>query len=224
MSYRGSVAMAVRLAIRNPFGLVLVSLAFSLALTPFITSTAFPSPLTVLAGLWASSLLTGIVLIGGFSLATVVVERSLSLGTSHFWEGIRRDWQGGFVVGAGTFLVSLVTTALVVNPFDGLVGTSLGVAGAHLFAGWWLLVAFSLPWYVTGTDLRTAFRNGALLILEQPVAAVWVVAQGLGWGFIAVVTIVTPVLLLPGFLVVLVTTVVEGAASGSEVVTPWTDQ
>jgi hypothetical protein len=224
MDYRRSVEVTLRDAVQNPLGLLWISLAFSVALVPFSATVFFAIPFAWLAGLWTSCLLCGVVLVAGFRLMTEIAVRHESISTMPFWEGVRHNWRDGLAIGVGTFAVLLVAVLLFSVPLSGIFGQSINLLGVYLVIGWIHLLAFSLPVYArirredatifSIQTVRFAFVTGMRTLLQNPKALLWLFVQSLGWSFIALITIITPVLLLPGFLTLLAVEIVVP-------VTPW---
>lgn len=213
MKYRKPPVDAIRLGTKNAIPLVAVSALTSLAALPLATSALLAPGFGWVAGMWTTCLLWGIVLVGGFAQCVAVAERQVHTGTAALWAGIRRGWLGGLIIGVATFGLCLSAIGLVVLPYGGLRGTSLSLIAAYLVVGWVLLLAFSLPSYVRDDDrdLRGAFASGFDRILRAPGAAVWFLLQSIGWTILSVVTLVTPFLLLPGFLMLLAVTITDAA-------------
>lgn len=219
MEYADTVMRAIRVAVRNPFAVVLVSLAASMAVLPFLTGLLVAGAVGGLVGLWTSSFMLGFVAVGGARISTVVLERQVSLGTSYFWEGMRNGTRMATAVGAGTFLVAAVALALALNPLDGVAGLSVAMFGVYAILGWFTLVVFSLTrWASFGQSLgvRASFREGGRLILERPIAAVWLVVQAVGWTLISIPLIIAPVVILPGFVQLVGTELARAAAEGDD--------
>jgi hypothetical protein len=215
MEYRYAVGLTIKQGVRNPFSLLLVSSLFTIALFPIFVSILLGDILVLLAGMWASSIFLGILLIGGFELMVAVAERNISIGVSYFWHGIKKSWKTGVLLGVITFFVLNLSLFLIGNPRSGITGTSIRLIGLYVLVGWSLSIAFTLPIYLKQSiDFKIAFRYGWLLILHEPFAAFWLLIQAIGWTIISILTIITPFLLLPGFLLLLSTNIV-GIASES---------
>ena len=224
MVYRESVELTVRDTVRNSVGVLFVSLLFSAALVPFATTVLVSGRFAWLFGLWTSCLLCGVVVVAGFRMMTEVAARHESIPTAPFWRGLRTEWPAGVAVGAVTFALLVAAAVLTNLPLSGLAGQTVGVAGVYLLLGWGLLLGFALPVYARTTDggsgsfpFRTgrfALAAGVETVVREPLATLWLLVQTAGWTFIAVVTVVTPILLLPGFLVLL-------AAEMAELTVPW---
>jgi hypothetical protein len=216
MDYAKAVTRSVRLAVRNPYALVLVSVATTVSLLPFVTGLLIAGPVGGLAGLWFSSFLLGFTAAGGARIMTAVTERNLSLGTRYFWEGCRQATVTGPAVGVGTFLVAVVAIGLTLVPVGGLFGTSLAVFGVYLLLAWYVVVMFALPLWAALDDplhISEAFSAGGGLILERPAAAGWLLVQTVGWSLLSVPLFVAPALLLPGFLQLVATGIVIDTAA-----------
>lgn len=230
MEYRRNVELTVRDAVRNSIGLLAVSLVFSAAFVPFASSILLSNPLAWLAGFWTSCLLAGVVGVASFRLTTEIAARHESIPTTPFWRGLREDWPAGLAVGAVSFCLVALSAVLANLSLAGLAGHITVVIGAYAIIGWGLLLSFALPIYArTGDALpdgdgqgspfpirrgRFALRAGLEVLVTDPVATLWLLVQAAGWSFIAVVTLITPVLLLPGFLSLL-------AAEIAELTVPW---
>lgn len=215
MKYADMVVRAARLTVRNPFAVVLVSVGTSLAVLPFLVGILVASVVGGIVGLWTSSLLLGVIGVGGAWISTVVVEREVSLGTSYFWEGIRAGPKMAGAVGVGTFLVAAVVIALALNPVSGIVGMSITLLGVYALIAWFTLAMFSLTcWASARPDgrVKESFVEGGRLILEEPMAAVWLIVQAIGWTLLSLPLIFAPIVLLPGFVQLLGTALILRAA------------
>lgn len=219
MKYAGSVVQSARVTVRNPFAVLLISIAATVALFPFLTGIILGGTAGGLVGLWTTSFMLGFVAVGGARITTVTLEREVSLGTDYFWEGIKKGTVMGPVVGVGTFLVALVAIVLSSIPADGLVGMSLILFAVYLLLGWFTLAMFALTLWASfenSRDVRSAFTEGATLILEEPAAAIWLLVQTVGWTLLSIPLIIAPMLLLPGFVQMVSTAIVRLAASESD--------
>lgn len=217
MEYRRPVELTFRNTARNPVGLVVVSVLVTATWLPLLTAALLPVGSLWVGGLWTSCLLFGIVVVGAFRLTDVIAERGISLGTEYLWEGMCQQWRAGLIVGFGTFLAAIVGVGLFANPFRGLLGRSVQVFGVYVIVGWWAWAAFSLPG-LSGQRLRSreAFAGGGVMLLARPGAALWLLVQTAGLTVVALATVVTPVLLLPGVTTLLVTHVVACARDNLE--------
>jgi hypothetical protein len=218
MKYADTVARTARSTVRNPFAVVLVSVAASASALPFITGFLFAGLVGGLVGLWTTSFALGFVAVGGARIATVTLEREVSLGTEYFWEGIRHGRQMGLTVGFGTFIVLVIATLAVSNPLNGVIGLSLALVGVYTVLAWFTLVTFALAFWASLSDhddVRKAFIEGGTLILEKPHGAGWLLVQTVGWTLLAIPLIIAPVLVLPGFVQMLGVCIVRTAASES---------
>lgn len=219
MKYADTVVRVARLTVRNPFAVVLVSVGTSVAVLPFLVGILVAGAAGGVVGLWTSSLLLGVVGVGGAAISTVVVEREVSLGTSYFWEGIRDGPKMAGVVGVGTFVVAAVALALALNPAEGVVGMSIALFGVYALIGWFTLAMFALTCWASARpdgEVREAFVEGGRLILEEPTAAGWLIVQALGWTLLSLPLVFAPVVLLPGFVQLLGTALVVRAAEAEE--------
>lgn len=220
MKYRRPAVDAVRLGAKNAVPLVAVSALVSLVTIPLASSALLAPDYGWLAGMWTSCLLGGIVLVGGFAQCTAIAERQMHTGTAPLRGGMRRGWRGGLVIGIVTFGLFLGAIGLMVLPYSGLRGTGLSLIAGYLVTGWFVLLAFSLPSYARGDgaqSLRGAFATGLDRILRTPGAAVWYLVQSAGWIILSVLTLVTPFLLLPGFLMLLAVTITDAAEDRADV-------
>ena len=218
MKYASTVVRTTRLAVRNPFAIVLVSVATTVAVLPFITGFLFAGLIGGLVGLWTTSFLLGFVAVGGARIATVTLEREVSLGTDYFWEGIHRGGRMGLTIGLGTFVVTLLALVAVANPLSGILRWSLALVGIYLVLGWFVLATFGLAFWAPSldhTDVRGSFVQGGTLILEEPLGAGWLLVQAVGWTLLSIPLILVPVLLLPGFVQTLGIAIVRAAAEES---------
>jgi len=219
MTYASAVVRSARLTVRNPFAVVLVSVGVTVSALPFVTGIVLAGSIGGLVGLWTSSFLFGFVAAGGARLMTVILEREVSLGTDYFWSGLREATLVGPVVGIGTFLAALVAITLLSLPGGDVVSLSLSLVGVYVLLGWFTLVTYALTlWaaFENPRDVRTAFRDGATLILAEPVAAGWIVVQTVGWTLLAIPLIIAPIIVLPGFVQLVSTEIVRIAAIESE--------
>lgn len=204
MDPQRTVAETMKLSVRNPSALLVVSLATSFSLLPFLSAVLFGIPLAQLAGLWTTCIFLGITTASGFELMTAVAQRDGSAGLSRFRRGIRNRWRDGFAIGLGTFVVALAILLLVSNPFSGVFQLSVTLFGFYISLGWWIWLAFALPVQVQNDlDLTSALKVGGVLALNDPISVVWLTVQSVGWTLLAVLTVVTPFVLLPGFLMLL---------------------
>lgn len=215
MKYASTVVGTVRLTVRNPFAVVLVSIAASVSVLPFVTGFLVAGAAGALVGLWTTSFMLGFVATGGARIATVTLERKVSLGTDYFWEGLRRGRRMGLVLGFGTFVVLSAAVLAVANPVDGIPGLSIALVGIYLVLAWFALATFALAFWAPAPDpddVLGPFVEGATLILEEPVSAGWLLVQTVGWTLLAIPLVIAPVLLLPGFVQVLGIAIAREAA------------
>ena len=218
MKYASTVVRTVRLTVRNPFAVVLVSVATSVSVVPFVTGFLLAGPVGGLVGLWTTSFMLGFVTVGGARIATVTLEREVSLGTDYFWEGIRQGRRMGLAIGFGTFVVALIALLAVVNPVSGILGLSLSLVGVYLALAWFTLATFALAFWAPSRDhddVLEPFIEGGTLILEEPIGAGWLLVQAVGWTLLAIPLVIAPVLVLPGFVQLLGTSIVRAAARES---------
>jgi hypothetical protein len=219
MKYAGAVVRSARLTVRNPFAIVLVSVAVTISVLPFVTGVLVAGPPGGLAGLWLSSFMLGFVSAGGARLMTVILEREVSLGTDYFWEGLRSATRIGPVVGLGTFAVSVVAITLVSIPGTDVVSLAIALVGIYLLVAWFVVVMYALTLWAafdSPRGVRAAFVDGMTLILEEPIAAGWVLVQTIGWTLLAVPLIIAPVVVLSGFVQLIATEIVRTAATESK--------
>jgi hypothetical protein len=219
MEYADTVVRAVRLTVRNPFAVVLVSVGASVSVLPFLTGILVAGAVGGLVGLWTTSLLLGFVGVGGARIFTVVLEREVSLGTSYFWEGIRDGTRMALAVGTGTFVVGTVAFVLALNPAEGVLGWSVALLGLYALVAWFVLTTFSLTsWaeFESPGDVRGSFVDGGRLVLEHPIAAVWLVVQAVGWTLLSILLLIAPFVLLPGFVQLVGTALVRRATASDD--------
>jgi len=219
MKYADAVVRSARLTVRNPFAVVLVSVAVTVAMIPFVTGIFVGGALGALAGLWLSSFVLGFVGAGSARLMTVILEREVSLGTTYFWAGIRDAKTMGPALGLGTFLTSVVAITLLSIPGTGVPSLAIALVGAYLLAGWFVVATYALTLWAAFENprgVRPAFVDGVTLILEEPTSAGWVLVQTFGWTLLAVPLIIAPVLVLPGFVQLVATAIVRIAANESD--------
>lgn len=216
MKYTDVVSQVARLSIRNPFAILLISGATTVSMLPFFTGILMAGVPGGIVGLWTSSMMLGFVGVGGASISTVVLIREVSLGTSHFWEGMVDGMRMATVTGAATFAVTLVSLLVILNPFDDLLGMSIAVLGVYVMVSWFVLATFSLALWAeheTQRDVTESFTAGWLLIIEQPIAAVVLVVQTVGWTLLSLPLIIAPVLIVPGFIQLIGTAIARRAVS-----------
>ncbi|MFC7130730.1 hypothetical protein [Haloferax chudinovii] len=214
MKYADTVVRAARLLVRNPFAVLLVSVATTLSLVPLVSGVALGGVVGGLVGLWTSTMLLGFVAVGGSRLFVIVVEREVSLGTGYFWKGIRAGKTVAPVVGFGTFVVAFGVLLLASNPLDGIAGMSVAMLGVYLLLTWYVLVMYSLTLWASSdqpVEVRDAFVGGGRLILERPVSAGWLLVQTIGWTLLSIPLFIAPVLLLPGFVQLVGTAIITRA-------------
>ncbi|WP_336339452.1 hypothetical protein [Haloarcula brevis] len=219
MTYASAVVRSARLTVRNPFAVLLVSVGVTVSLLPFVTGILVAGGAGALIGLWTSSFLLGFVWAAGARLMTVILEREVSLGTDYFWAGLREAKYVGPVVGIGTFLASALAITLLSIPGGDVLTLSLGLVGVYVLIGWFVLVTYALTLWAAlenPREVRSAFGDAITLILEEPVAAGWLVVQSAGWTLLAIPLIIAPVLVLPGFVQLVGTEIVRIAATESE--------
>lgn len=224
MVYKESVELTIRDMVRNSLGVLFISVLFSAALAPFATTALVSGRFAWLAGLWTSCLLCGVVVVAGFRLATEIAARHESIPTTPFWRALREEWPAGIAIGTVTFCLAILAAVLLNLPLSGLAGQTIGLAGIYAAIGWGLLLGFALPVYSRTersddgpfpvAESRFALAAGVEMLVREPLATLWLLVQAAGWTFIAAITLVTPVLLLPGFLVLF-------AAEIAELVIPW---
>jgi hypothetical protein len=215
MKYADTVVKSVRVTIRNPFAVILVSIGASVSVLPFLTGFFIAGGFGGLVGLWTSSLMLGAVGVGGARIATVVLEREVSLGTSYFWEGISDGPKMAVVIGTGTFLVAAIALLLAQNSLTGVPGLSVTLIGGYAMICWFILAVFSLTcWASDGypNGVRASFGAGGRLILKRPAAAVWLVVQAIGWTLVTIPLIIAPAVILPGFVLFIGTALVMRAS------------
>lgn len=216
MNYTDSVAGTVRVTIRNPFAIVLVSLATTVSVVPFVTGFLVADIVGSVVGLWTTSFMLGFVAVGGARIATVTLEREVSLGTDYFWNGIHQGRRMGLAIGLGTFVSMLTALLAVANPVGGVVGLSVSLVGVYLVLVWFTLATFTLAiWASSGDDVLDSFLRGGTLILEEPISAVWLLVQAVGWTLLAIPLVLPLVLVLPGFVQLLGISIVRRAAQYS---------
>lgn len=220
MKYADAVVRAVRLTVRNPFAVLLVSVGVSVSLLPLLTGVVVGGAVGGIVGLWTTSLLLGFVGVGGARISVVVVEREVSLGTRYFWDGIRSGKKMGPAVGLGTFVFGLIALVLASNPLDGVVGLSIALVGVYLLIAWFVLAMFALTLWASfecERGVKASFTDGGRLILSRPVSAVWLVVQAIGWSLLSLLLIIAPVFVLPGFVQLIGTALVSQAANEESV-------
>ena len=84
MNARQLVTDTVRHGYRNLVGTIVVSVLVSLSVVPLAAMATVGTPSAVLAGLWATCLLLGIVLVGGFRFATTVAAVGASRSRAYY--------------------------------------------------------------------------------------------------------------------------------------------
>ncbi|WP_136688571.1 hypothetical protein [Halorhabdus amylolytica] len=219
MEYADTVVRAVRLSVRNPFAILLVSVGVSVSLLPFVTGILVAGTLGAIVGLWTTSLLLGFVSVGGARITATVYERRVSIGTSYFWEGVREGWVMGLAIGIGTFFVSLFALLLSMNTLGGALGMSIIMFGVYALLAWYVLALFVLTvWGASdGPDgIEASFRQGGIVLVEHPIAGLWVLVQTIGWTLLSIPLIIAPILLLPGFVQLVATAIIRRAIENGE--------
>ncbi|RJT07891.1 hypothetical protein [Halococcus sp. IIIV-5B] len=204
MNARQVTVDTARNSYRNLVGTIVVSLLVSLSVLPLATMLFIGAPLAILAGLWATSLLLGVVLVGAFRFATTVAERGVPVSV---WSDVRAGIAGprtGFTLGAVTFLVTLVSVTIVSVVPSALAPFATGVA-AFLIVDWYLVVGFASPEIAEGVPLRTAIHASFTRLLDAPSAVALFLFLSFACALVAGVTVVTIGLFLPGILCLLST-------------------
>lgn len=218
MDYPRAVVRAVKLTVRNPIAIVLISLSTTVALLPFLAGVLLAGVIGGIVGLWTSSMLLGFVAAGGARISTVLLERNVSMGTSYFWEGIRRGRRIGPIIGVGTFLSVLVPIVLSSVPLEGVARYALVMVGVYVVLTWFVVAMYALSLWA-GADgaggTGEAFRDAGVLILERPTGWIWLLIQAAGWTLIAIPLVIAPILLLPGFVQVIGTAIVHETATAN---------
>ncbi|WP_148414186.1 hypothetical protein [Haloferax sp. KTX1] len=202
MNAQRIVADTVRNGYRNLVGTVVVSVLVSLSVLPLVAMLFVGSPLAVLTGLWATTLLSGVGLVVGFRFASTVAERGVSVP---IWSEVRAGVEAprtGLLLGGLTFLVVLVSIGLMTIVPAGLAPYATGVAASAL-ACWYLVVGFASPELAALAPLRTALRASLARLLSAPSAVVLFTIVSLACTLVAGVTVVTVGFFLPGILCLL---------------------
>ena len=212
--YPRVVARSGRLAVKNPFGVVCISVATSLAVVPLVVGTLVGGVVGALVGLWTCCLILGFVTTGSVTMAVAIVTREISLGTSEFVEGVKNGQTMGPAVGVGTFVVSLLAVALAVLPLSGVVGWSAKLVGVYLVASWYVVAMVALVHWASDdapSDVRTSFVNAVDLIFRRPALIVWIPIQSIGWLLLSIPLLIFPFVVTPGLVTVIGTAMVVAA-------------
>lgn len=199
---RATVEATVRHGYRNLVGTLTVSLLVSLTVVPLLAMATVGTPLAVLAGLWATCLALGVVLIGAFRFATTVARRGVPIAVVPELRAGLTAPRTGLALGASTFVVLAVGVALVGLTPTSFQSIAVGVA-AFLLADWYLVVGFAAPEIGNGEPLRRALRAGVDRLLSAPNAFAVFLTLSFACALFAGVTVVTVGLFLPGTLCLL---------------------
>lgn len=202
MNAKETLGSAVRHGYRNLVGTIVVSLLVSLSLAPLVVTLRVGTSLAVLGGLWTSSLLLGVALVGGFRFATTVAERGVPIAVLPSLRAAVAAPGTGLGVGVVTFVVTVASLALALLAPSTFRAVATGVA-VFLLVDWFLVVAFSAPELGDGQPLRGALRAGVDRLLVAPSAVALFLAASFLCVVVAGVTVVTIGLFLPGALCLL---------------------
>jgi hypothetical protein len=202
MSVSGVVVDAGRNGYENVGGLIVVSLGAALASVPVAVAGVVGTAAAVLGGLWATSLLLGVVVVAGFRFAHAVATRGVSVGLRSTVAPAVTDPVPGLKLGAATFVVlaGAGAAALAVPAAYRPVGVGFAAFSLTL---WYLVVAFAAPELGTGRRVVPALRAGVARLVAAPGTAVAFLVLTALCTVAAGVTVVTTALLLPGALLLL---------------------
>lgn len=202
MNARATIMSAARNGYRNLVGTILVSLLVSLALAPLVGMALMGNSLAVLAGLWGSCLLLGIVLVGAFDFATTVAERGVPIAVIPDVRASFTAPKTGLALGGLTFAVALASLAIALLAPAAFRSVAAGVA-VFVLVDWYLVVAFSAPELGAGEPIGPALRAGVVRLLEAPGAVGLFLVVSALCAVVAGVTVVTIGFFLPGALCLL---------------------
>lgn len=199
MNYRSVIEATARNGYQNLVGTFVVSVLLSLAVLPLGLATFVQTSLVVLAGLWASCLLLGLLLIGAFGFSITVAERGVPVAVVPELRSAFDAPKLGLTVGGATFVVTLATIAAIVltPPTFRMVG--VGVAG-FLLVDWYLLVGFAAPEIAGGESFRSALAASVNRALGAPASVALFLVLSLVCALAAGATLITVILFLPGVL------------------------
>lgn len=207
---RKPIELAVREVVGNIVTVVVSSLLVSASLFPFLSMVVLGDPLAIVVGLWTTCLVSHVVLVVVFQEAAAIADHELPAGPSELPAVLRREWKVGAGYGLVSFVVILVAVALATNPFDGLLGRSIAVSSVYMGVIWGTLLTVTFVFHaMERAPIRSSLKRGGLWILSHPPVTIWILVQTAGWTLVALVTIITPFVLLPGFLAVLITHIVR---------------
>lgn len=202
MNYRESLVTLARQGYRNLVGLITISVATSFAFVPIGASVLVGTSLAVLAGLWATCLLLGVVVVAAFDFTTTVADRGVPVPVLPSFAMAVRSPQTGLKLGALAFVITVVAVGLsgvapaAYRPF------AIGISW-FLVVTWFLITAFAAPELGSRQPLSTALRASADRLGRSPGRALWFVALTLVSMLIAGITVITLVLFFPGVLALL---------------------
>jgi len=202
MNARQLVTDTVRHGYRNLVGTIVVSVLVSLSVVPLAAMATVGTPSAVLAGLWATCLLLGIVLVGGFRFATTVADRGVPVPVLSDLRASIATPRTGLALGALTFLVVVAAAGLVTLAPPRFAPYALGVA-AFLLVDWFLVVSFAAPEFSKTLPLRSALRASVGRLLVAPSAVALYLLLSVTCFLIAGVTVITVGVFLPGALCLL---------------------
>jgi hypothetical protein len=196
MNYRSVIEATARNGYRNLVGTLVVSVLLSLAVLPLGLATVVQTPLAVLAGLWASCLFVGLLLVGAFSFTITVAERGVPIAVLPELRSALNAPKLGLTVGGATFVVILTSIAAVVLTPPVFRDVGVGVAG-FLLVDWYLLVGFASPEIAGSESLRSALAASVERALQAPAAAAFFILLSFVCVLVAGATLVTIVFILP---------------------------
>lgn len=199
---RAVIEATARHGYRNLVGTLTVSLLVSAAVVPLLAMATVGTPLAVLAGLWATCLLVGVVLVGAFRFATAVARRGVPIAVVPELRAALAAPRTGIALGVSTFAVLAACLALAGLTPTGLQSIAVGVA-AFLLVDWYLVVGFAAPEIGNGEPLPAALRTGVDRLLGAPSAVAVFLVVSFACALLAGVTVVTVGLFLPGVLCLL---------------------
>ena len=202
---RTSSISAARDIFENILGVAAASVLLFATLIPFLFTLPF-GLLGSVCGLWTTALLNGIVLVATFRYTSAIAASEGPLrARDHL--SIVETYRTGLGIGVGTFLVGLVGLIAVSFPTMGAFRwVSLGFA-AGLCIFWYMLVAFSNEELGKGETHRDAFAVGLARFASAPLAVFWFLVASCVLAVLGGLTVVTAVVVLPGALSVLASTI-----------------
>jgi hypothetical protein len=213
MSYRQAVERTLRDGRKNPFGVAAVSLAASMALAPLVATLSVGTLAAVLGGLWATSLLLGVVTVAAFRLADEIARRGVRVETHLVLAGGVGP-VAGLKLGGVTFLFGVPTVTGAAFASAGEVpAATVGVTAAFPVF-WYLWVGLSAPELAGDVGIVRALQAGGTRAVATPLATVWFLCGSIVFGALAGLFVIVTVVFLPGTLALFAVHVARAADGG----------